>query len=95
VTEPNFRDFKKRSQGSRSPGVVGVEEVVVEFGGLAEEFGKFIHLPYWSSSSSQPPKFFCAVQHSGYEGGCTTQLHPTSSTAAAGNDGAAWCVTPP
>jgi len=53
------------------------------------------HLQYWSSSPSQPPKFFCAVQHSGYEGGCTTQLHPTSSTAAAGNDGAAWCVTPP
>lgn len=44
MTEPNFRDFKKRSQGSRSPGVVGVEEVVVEFGGLAEEFGKFMYV---------------------------------------------------
>jgi len=53
------------------------------------------HLPYWSFSPSRPPKFFCAVQHSGYEGGCTTQLLPTSSTTAAGNDGAAWCVTPP
>jgi len=53
------------------------------------------HLPYWSFSPSRPPKFFCVVQHSGYEGGCTTQLLPTSSTTAAGNDGAAWCVTPP
>ncbi len=53
MTEPNFRDFLKRSQGSRSPGVVGVEEVVVEFGGLTEEFGE-IHVRFLMHVFSVP-----------------------------------------
>jgi hypothetical protein len=53
VTEPNFRDFLKRSQGSRSPGVVGVEEVVVEFGGPGGG-GREIHVRFLMHVVSVP-----------------------------------------